>query len=69
MHAGWARAAHVKVAPPPLVVQVLHLALRDHDGLLEVVEERCSRRSTHLLVTHATRSAAAPNSDSLTGCK
>ena len=40
---GWCgqSGAHVQVAPSPLVIQVLHLPLRDHDGLLEVVEQGC----------------------------
>lgn len=36
---------HVQVPPPGLIKQVLHLALHNHNGLLEVQEQRCRRET------------------------
>ena len=36
--------AHIQVAAALLIIEVLHAALRDHDWLLEVVEQRCAAR-------------------------
>jgi hypothetical protein len=45
------QTTYIQVATASLVKQVLHLAVNNHDGVLEVVEHRC-RHDSQLLTYH-----------------